>query len=72
MVAPVLPGDSFRIGTPTPLFVARAREPISSSDIFTYDVTSDGKRILVNEPIKNANAPPLHVVFNAASLLKEK
>jgi eukaryotic-like serine/threonine-protein kinase len=72
MAVPVLSGETFRIGTPTPLFVARAREPISSTDEMTYDVTPDGKRFLVNEPIKNANAPPIHVVFNLQSMLKEK
>jgi hypothetical protein len=72
MAAPVLSGETFRIGTPTLLFVARAREPLSSTDEMTYDVTPDAKRFLVNEPIKNANAPPIHVVFNLQSMLQEK
>ena len=35
-------------GTLQPLFQMHGRAPISSSDLFTYDVARDGRRFLVN------------------------
>ena len=35
---------TFSTGTPMPLFQIRGRSPISSTDLFTYDVAQDGKR----------------------------
>jgi len=58
---------SFSTGAPRPLFAIRARAPISSTDIFTYDVARDGKRFLVNQYLKPDQAPPLGLVLNAAS-----
>jgi hypothetical protein len=34
--------------------------------MFTYDVTRDGKRFLVNQAVKPERAPPLGVVLHAA------
>ena len=50
-----------------PLFPIRARPPISSTDLVTYDVTRDGKRFLVNQYIKPDQASPLNIVFHAGS-----
>ena len=54
-------------GTPIPLFAAHGRPYISSTDFFTYDVTSDGKRFLVNREQKPAQTPPLNIILNATS-----
>ncbi|MGA2147989.1 MAG: protein kinase [Bryobacteraceae bacterium] len=48
-----------------PLFAIRARYPISYGDVASYDVTSDGKRFLVNQYIKPEQAPPLSIVLHA-------
>jgi Tol biopolymer transport system component len=54
----------FATGTPTPLFQVHGRAPISSSDAFTYDVTKDGKRFLVNRYLKPDHIAPLTIVLH--------
>ena len=63
---PVNIGATFSTGTPTPLFQIHARAPISSTDVFTYDVAKDGKRFLVNRYVKPDQIAPLNIVLNAA------
>jgi Tol biopolymer transport system component len=60
-------GAGFSTGAPVPLFQVHARAPISSSDIFTYDVTKDGKRFLVNRYVKPDRIGPLSIVLNAGA-----
>ncbi len=55
----------FATGTPVPLFEERGRAPISSTDLFTYDVARDGKRFLVNRYEKPEHIPPLTILLNA-------
>jgi Tol biopolymer transport system component len=55
----------FSTGTPVDLFPLGGRAPISSSDLFSYDVAPDGKRFLVNRYTKPASLPPLDIVLNA-------
>jgi len=50
-----------------PLFHFHGRAPISSTDLFTYDVAKDGKRFLVNRYVKPGQIPPLVVVLNSAA-----
>ena len=57
----------FATGTPLPLFQIHGRAPISSTDLFTYDVTKDGKRFLVNRYVKPEHVPPLTILLNAAN-----
>lgn len=64
---PVSTVGTFSTGAPRPLFAIRARAPISSTDIFTYDVARDGKRFLVNQYLRPSQAAPLGLVLNAAS-----
>jgi Tol biopolymer transport system component/predicted Ser/Thr protein kinase len=47
------------------LFPAHSRPPNSSTDMFTYDVTRDGKRFLVNQTVRPERPPPLGVVLHA-------
>jgi eukaryotic-like serine/threonine-protein kinase len=67
MTVPVNSENVFATGTPTPLFQIHGRAPISSTDIFTYDVTKDGKRFLVNHYVKPEHVPPLTILLNAAA-----
>jgi Tol biopolymer transport system component len=61
-------GESiFATGTPAPLFQIHGRAPISSTDVFTYDVAKDGKRFLVNRYVKPEHVPPLTILLNAAA-----
>jgi Tol biopolymer transport system component len=64
---PVSSESSFSTGTPAPLFQVHGRAPISSSDVFTYDVAKDGKRFLVNRYIKPERVAPLTILLNAAA-----
>jgi Tol biopolymer transport system component len=56
---------SLSTGAPTVLFQTHARASVSSSDLFTYDVTPDGKRFLVDRYVKPAQTPPLSVILHA-------
>jgi serine/threonine protein kinase len=67
MAVPVNGVDIFATGTPVPLFQIRGRAPISSTDVFTYDVAKDGKRFLVNRYEKPEHVPPLTILLNAAT-----
>jgi Tol biopolymer transport system component len=57
---------AFVTGTPVPLFPIRGRAPISSTDVFTYDVAKDGKRFLVNRYVKPEHVEPLSILLQAA------
>jgi len=54
-------------GAPKTLFQAHARPSVSSSDIFTYDVTPDGQRFIVDRYVKPAQTPPLSIILHATS-----
>jgi len=59
---PIEASGTFSSGAPTPLFQVRGRAPISSTDLFTYDVAKDGQRFLVNEYLKPDHVAPLTIV----------
>jgi hypothetical protein len=45
----------------------RGRAAISSTDLFTYDVSRDGKQFLVNRYLKPDHPNPLTIVLNATA-----
>ena len=65
--APVAIEGAFSSGTPMPLFQVRGRAHVSSTDLFTYDVSKDGKRFLVNRYLKPDHPLPLTIVLNATA-----
>ncbi len=65
MAVPVNGADDLRDRTPAPLFQIHGRAPISSTDVFTYDVAKDGKRFLVNRYVKPEHVAPLTILLNA-------
>ena len=67
MAVPVNGESIFATGTPVPLFQIHGRAPISSTDIFTYDVAKDGKRFLVNRYVKPEHVAPLTILLNTAN-----
>jgi len=67
MAVAVNSASAFVTSSPAPLFQIRARAPISSTDVFTYDVAKDGKRFLVNRYVKPEHVPPLTILLQAAS-----
>jgi eukaryotic-like serine/threonine-protein kinase len=52
---------------PQALFQTHGRAPVSSTDLFSYDVTKDGNRFLVNRYLKPAYIEPLKIILNAES-----
>ena len=64
---PVSTVGSFATGTPTPLFQFHGRPVISSTDVFSYDVSRDGKRFLVNRYVRPERVAPLTIVLHAAA-----
>jgi Tol biopolymer transport system component len=64
---PVSVADTFSSGTPASLFQFHGRAPVSSTDTFSYDVTRDGKRFLVNRYVKPESITPLTIVLNTGT-----
>ncbi|MGA7292523.1 MAG: protein kinase [Terriglobales bacterium] len=63
MAAPVKTGSNFDAGTPTALFQANPREMFATSEVFSYDVSSDGQKFLINTQLKT-ELSPMSVVLN--------
>jgi Tol biopolymer transport system component len=70
MAVAVRLSPTFDAGEPKPLFPIRRREPVATIDLFSYDVSADGQRFLVNTDAGEVTSPPLTAVFNWASELK--
>jgi hypothetical protein len=43
------------------------RAKISSTDVYTYDVTKDGQKFIVNRYVKPDHVDPLTIVLNAGA-----
>jgi eukaryotic-like serine/threonine-protein kinase len=67
---PVNTEGGFSTGSPTPLFQTQFRTPVSSTDLFGYDVAKDGQRFLVNRYTKPPQVASLHIILNATSPAK--
>jgi len=65
IAVPVNAGETFSSGAASPLFRTYGRAPISNTDLYTYDVSKDGKLFLVNSYVKPDHVEPLTVVLNA-------
>jgi hypothetical protein len=62
-------GGTFSSGNPQPLFQTQFRAPVSSSDLFRYDVSKDGQRFLVDRYTRPPNVTPVHIILNSTSAL---
>jgi serine/threonine protein kinase len=69
---PVSSEGTFAAGNPVPLFRSQLRAQVSSTDQFSYDVTKDGQRFLVNRYAKPAQVAPLHIILNATAGLEKR
>jgi len=67
MAVPVSTGDTFKAGTPVPLFHIAAHR--KEYEVAPYDVAPDGQRFIVNSST-GAPALPINVVMNWTSELK--
>jgi Tol biopolymer transport system component len=71
MSANVKEGPTFDADVAKPLFQTHRREGISSVDLFSYDVSADGQRFLVNTDVGEVTSPPLTVVLDWTAGLKK-
>ena len=71
MAAPVTIGANFDAGTPVALFQTTPRQPVSSADLFVYDVSRDGQRFLINTQVKQAEPQPISIVLNWTAKLNK-
>jgi Tol biopolymer transport system component len=69
MVVPVKTGSNFDGGTPVALFQANPHEMVATSEQFSYDVSKDGQRFLINTQLKTAMSP-VSVVLNWTANVK--
>jgi eukaryotic-like serine/threonine-protein kinase len=67
MAVAVKTGASFEASSPVALFQTHLRQPVSSQDVFSYDVSGDGQKFLILTKVDEANAAPLSVLLNWAS-----
>jgi Tol biopolymer transport system component len=71
MAVPVSTSTSFQAGTPVALFQTHRRQPMSSQDLFSYDVNSNGQRFLIATKLDEPSAAPLSVLLNWASEMEK-
>ena len=67
MAVPVKEGPPFEAGAATALFQTRRRERISSTDLWSYDVSPDGQKFLINTDVGEVASSPLNLVLNATA-----
>jgi eukaryotic-like serine/threonine-protein kinase len=70
MAAEVKTGSSFEARDPVVLFQTRSRQRISSQDMFSYSVSRDGNRFLINTIVDEPNAAPFSITLNWAADLE--
>jgi len=72
MAVAMTPGAGFKAGSPVALFqTTHRRQSISAQDRFSYDVSGDGQRFLINTKMDEANTAPLSVLLNWASEMEK-
>jgi Tol biopolymer transport system component len=57
-------GPNFEVGSPGPLFLTSPQPPVSALHFFSYDVTSDGQKFLINTRTATPSAAPVSVLLN--------
>jgi len=70
MAAPAKTGSNFDAGTPAALFQANPREMFATSELFSYDVSNDGQKFLINTQLKT-EMTPMSVVLNWSAKLNQ-
>jgi hypothetical protein len=62
---------SFKADSAVALFQTHRRQPVSAQDLFSYDVSGDGQRLLIITKMDEANATPLSIHMNWASEMEK-
>jgi serine/threonine protein kinase len=71
MVMDIKNGAAFEASVPVALFQTHPRQPLSAMDFFSYDVTADGQKFLVNARVDTSNSAPLSVILNWSSEMEK-
>jgi eukaryotic-like serine/threonine-protein kinase len=71
MAVPVTSVGNFDPGTPVALFQANPRELLATSEQFTYDVSEDGQKFLINTQMKQTETVPMSVMLNWSAKLNK-
>ena len=71
MAVPVRADKTFDASTPVALFQAHPYQQVLSTGVFTYDVSRDGKRFLVNTLSEKTAASPVTVILNWQAELRK-
>ena len=71
IAVPVKTAGNFEAGAPVTLFQTHTRQKISVMDAFSYDVTPDGQKFLINTRMEDTSAAPLSIVLNWASEIEK-
>ena len=66
-MAVVASDNAFTAGNEMTLFQAQLRTPVSSTDMFSYDVNKDGQRFLVNRYTRSQAMSSPHILLNATA-----
>jgi serine/threonine protein kinase len=64
MSVAVSTGATFESSAPVSLFLTHPRQPVSAMDFFSYDITADGQKFLVNTKVETGTSAPLSVILN--------
>jgi hypothetical protein len=71
MSVTVKTGPAFVFSAAKPLFETRAHEPITAEEFFTYDVSADGQRFLINANPEEKDIRPVDILLNWSAQLKK-
>ena len=71
MAVPVKAGTTFDAGQPAVLFQTHARQLSGVMDVFSYDVSRDGQKFLINVKVDEPIPAPLSIVLNWASEMEK-
>lgn len=64
MSVPVKTRPQFEFSDPIPLFETNAHEPVTAEEFFTYAVSRDGQRFLINATVEQTVPRPLDIVLD--------
>jgi Tol biopolymer transport system component/DNA-binding winged helix-turn-helix (wHTH) protein len=71
VAVPVKTGSAFDFGAPATLFETHAHEPLTAEEFFTYDLSADGRRFLINANAEQNEPRPVDIILNWSSQLKK-
>jgi len=71
MAVDVKNSSGFEVGPPVALFPIHLRQPLSAMDFFSYDVTADGQKFLVNTKVDSSTSAPLSIILNWSSEIEK-